>query len=149
MSRTQHINVSSTVLWASAFVILALVIIQAGKLPANTAHAEMATKGSAYSLVTAPSGLGSNDDPYELLYVLDNRDQVLLVYQIEDAPSGQIFLRDGGSVVNLQVVLFAAEDTVAEGGEPCTAHAEGLAQVGAAGARDRQCRDRIIDLCRE
>lgn len=101
MTTHQRINASAAALWASAFVILALVIVQAGKLPANTAHAGMATTGDAYTLVTASSGLGEDAAPYELLYVLDSRDQIMLVYEIEDARSGQVFLRDGGSLVNL------------------------------------------------
>ena len=37
-------NPSATALWASAFVIAALVILQAGRLPENAAYAEMASK---------------------------------------------------------------------------------------------------------
>jgi len=101
MTHQTRINPSAAALWASAFVILALVIVQAGRLPANQAHAEMANSGAGYSLVTSDSGFGDDADPYELLYVIDNRDQVLLVYEVEDAQTGQIFLRDGGSLVTL------------------------------------------------
>lgn len=88
-------------LWASAFVIAALVILQAGRLPQNAAYGEMATNRDAYCVLTTNSGLGGDVDPDELLYVIDTREQILMVYQIEDARAGRIWLRDGGSLVNL------------------------------------------------
>ena len=39
MTNTQKINSSAAVLWASAFIIAALVIIQAGKLTGQAAFA--------------------------------------------------------------------------------------------------------------
>lgn len=101
MTNHERINTSSAALWASAFVIMALIIMQAGKLPGNAAYAEMATGSGSYTLITTNSGRGGDADPDELLYVLDSRDQVLLVYEVEDARNNQIFLRDGGSLINL------------------------------------------------
>ena len=43
--------------------------------------------------------------PDELLYVIDSRDQILLVYQVEDAREKRVVLRGGG---NLQNLLHAA-----------------------------------------
>ena len=101
MNNEQRFDGPAAALWASAFVIAALVVVQAGKLPGNVAHAEMAAAQDGYTLLTTNSGHGGDEDPNELLYVLDNVDEVLLVYEIEDSRTGQIFLRDGGSLVNL------------------------------------------------
>jgi hypothetical protein len=43
MRATEQINPSAAVLWASAFVIAALVIVQAGRLPGPAARAEMSS----------------------------------------------------------------------------------------------------------
>lgn len=101
MNKNNRYDTSSAALWASAFVIFAMIILQAGKLPSNQAHAEMASTRGAYTLLTTSSGRGGDEDPDELLYVLDSVGAVLLVYEIEDARKGQIFLRDGGSLINL------------------------------------------------
>lgn len=98
MNHSNTINASAAALWASAFVIAALIIVQAGRLPGNAAHAEMATDRGSYTLLTCNSGRGGETDPDELLYVIDSREQVLLVYEIEDARKKQFILRDGGSL---------------------------------------------------
>lgn len=100
MTRTK-INQSAAVLWASAFVIAAMVIIQAGRLSGNTAHAATAAGRGDYSLVTANSGRGGETEPNELLYIINTREEVMMVYEIEDARKGQIILRDGGRLENL------------------------------------------------
>ncbi len=101
MSRPHDRNLPVASLWASAFVIGALAIVQAGRLPGPAAHAEMATGSGDYTLLTTDSGLGPDEDPYELLYLIDNRAEVLMVYEIENAQRKQVFLRDGGSLDNL------------------------------------------------
>jgi len=63
-------------LWASAFLIAALIILQAGRLPAGPrAHAEMATTGMEYAMMTTQGG---NE---EILYILDKRSGHLLFYE--------------------------------------------------------------------
>jgi len=94
----RRINTAAAVLWASAFVLAALVITQAGRLPINPAYAEMGVENGDFTLVTSNSGRGENAAPYELLYVLDSRDEVLLVYEIEDAHQRQIVLRGGADL---------------------------------------------------
>ena len=97
-------NPGAAALWASAFVIAAMVVVQAGRLPmaagANAAHADVTASRGSYTLLTADSGRGS-DDANKLLYVIDSREQVLLVYEIEDARRNMMFLRTGGSLENL------------------------------------------------
>ena len=51
MRHVRNINTPAAVLWASAFVIAALIVIQAGRLPQNSAgsmtDAEMGGRGDA------------------------------------------------------------------------------------------------------
>jgi hypothetical protein len=44
--------------------------------------------------MTADSGKGGDVEPDEVLCVLDSRDQVLMVYEIENARQGGLTLRD-------------------------------------------------------
>ena len=37
----KELSAANAILWASAFVIAAIIIVQAGKLPENRAHAEI------------------------------------------------------------------------------------------------------------
>jgi len=91
-------NPAVGVLWASAFVIAALIIMQAGRLSGNHANATMVADRGSYTLMTANSGTGGESDPDELLYVIDSREQILLIYEVEDSRKNQILLRDGGSL---------------------------------------------------
>jgi len=101
MTSKPRINQAAAVLWASAFVIVAMIIVQGGKLTGPTAHAEMATGKDPYSLLTVDSGRGGDTNPDELLYVINSREGVMLVYEIEDARQRNIILRDGGQLENL------------------------------------------------
>lgn len=94
-ARGNAIKIPSAALWASAFVILALVIVQAGRLPGNAAHAHMVADRGEYTLMTADSGRGGDSEPDEILCVIDSREQILLVYEVEDARRGVVTLRDG------------------------------------------------------
>lgn len=97
MTKNTTMNSSAAVLWASAFIIAALVIVQAGRMQSNPAHAEMAIHYDDFTLLTTRYGSGDN----KMLYVMNSRDQVLLVYEIEDAQRNLLTLRDGGSIDNL------------------------------------------------
>jgi hypothetical protein len=96
MRASGQISPAAAVLWASAFVIAALTIIQAGRWPGPAARAETASRSGDYTLLTGRSGRGRDEKPNELLYVIDNRDQVLLAYYVEDAQRGVIMPVDGG-----------------------------------------------------
>ena len=83
---SHRINRSSPVLWASAFVILAMTIARAGRLAPNPAFAgDAITTNSGLSLLTASSGSGPREAPYDLLYVIDSQDEQLFIYWIENA----------------------------------------------------------------
>ena len=88
-------------LWASAFVIGAMIVAQAGRLPGPAAWGETVSTQSDYTILTARTGLGPADRPFDSLFVIDNREQVLLVYEIEDAQRGTMVLRAGNSLPNL------------------------------------------------
>jgi hypothetical protein len=93
---------SAAVLWASAFIVAALIILTAGRLPESPAYAGMATGGSGgFTLVTAPSGFGPADQPYEILFVIDNQTQMLYVYAVENASDRRILLRGGAPLSTL------------------------------------------------
>ncbi|MFO0782749.1 MAG: hypothetical protein U0636_03605 [Phycisphaerales bacterium] len=99
---------ASAALWASAFLLAALTIIQAGRLQVSEAHAAAANIGTqGVSVVTVPTGLGPDNKPYEALWVLDNRSEMLCVYYVENANAGEksLLLR---YVVNVPDLFRAA-----------------------------------------
>jgi hypothetical protein len=65
-------------LWASAALILALIIIQAGRLPAldPAANAAMVSQSGQYTVLTFNGG---NED---IVAVLDGRGEELFLYQV-------------------------------------------------------------------
>jgi hypothetical protein len=94
----RRLRLDSAVLWASAFVVAALILVTASRLPSNAAYAEMANTGlGGYSMVTAPSGNGS----YEVLYVVDSQTGSFYVYTIENAADRRLTLRNGTSLPGL------------------------------------------------
>jgi hypothetical protein len=56
---------------------------------------------SGYTLITADSGRGGDEDPHELLYVIDGRGETLLVYEIENVQRGQLVMREGRNLSRL------------------------------------------------
>jgi hypothetical protein len=89
MDNEQHTGLSSTAaLWASAFVIGALILVQAGRWAGNTARAEMVSQSGDYAMLTTDSGSD------ELLYVIDNRNEQMFVYRVENQNSVQLYGRE-------------------------------------------------------
>jgi len=74
--KTQH-DVPSAALWASAFIIVALIIVEAGRTTGSLAMAEMVSQAGEYTVMTTEGG---TDEP---LFVIDERREKLLVYQVE------------------------------------------------------------------
>lgn len=72
---------SAAVLWASAFILMALIITQAGRLggPVSPAHADVTSAGDLTIITTQGS---SGED---LVAVLDRRDDLLLIYGIDSS----------------------------------------------------------------
>jgi hypothetical protein len=98
MRRVTHQPVVGAILTASACILGALLIMRAGELPMNQAYAGAANAGSTFSVVTATSGVGKETRPQELLYVIDNRNEVLYVFEIDDIAQRKVLLRGGGSL---------------------------------------------------
>ncbi|MBM4111756.1 MAG: hypothetical protein FJ253_00025 [Phycisphaerae bacterium] len=89
-------KIGTSILGASAFVLAALTIIQAGKPPA---FAETANSGGfGYSVATIRSGQGPNERPYELVYVVDSRGETLFIYYIENSTGQRMQLRQALSL---------------------------------------------------
>lgn len=102
--RNASIATPAALLWASAFLLAALTIVQAGRLPTNTAYAGAANQGSqGMSVVTQNTGLGPDSKPYEALWVLDSRGEMLFIYYIENANAGEkaLLLRQAMPVTEL------------------------------------------------
>lgn len=63
-------------LWASAIVVFALILTQAGRLVGSAAHAEMVSTAGQYTVLTADGG---TDD---VLVLLDQRTEEVFVYRV-------------------------------------------------------------------
>jgi len=80
-------------LWASAFVLSAFILTQAGRVSGNQALAEMAADSTEYALVTTKGG---NE---ELLYVLEKRAGRIFVYEATPNALNLLDYADIGEVV--------------------------------------------------
>ena len=81
MKRTvaQRLDTGAAVLWASAFVLIALIITQASTIGGATAHAGSALAVNDLVVLTAQSTSAD-----EVLVVLDQREEQLFVYGVEN-----------------------------------------------------------------
>jgi hypothetical protein len=66
----------SSVLWASAFVIAAMILVVAGRGGGLEARGEMVSRVGEYTLLSTDGG---NED---VIVVLDSRSEELMVYKI-------------------------------------------------------------------
>lgn len=89
---------TAAILATSAFAITAFAIVEAGRLhPAAEAGTAMLGIGG-FTMITASSGTGPDEAPYETLYILDNRGEMLFVYGIDAPPENRLLLRGGASL---------------------------------------------------
>ena len=73
-------------LWASAFVILAMIIVQAGRV-GNEAQAEgMVSSVADLTVLTASAG-----DTEDILAVLDRRAETMYIYGVDGARSVELY----------------------------------------------------------
>jgi len=93
MNNSEH-PVARAILFASAMLIGAMVLFRAGDMPINPAYANTVASSDGITILTGSTGRGKDADPHMLLYVLDNRTETLLVYEIEDARRREILLRN-------------------------------------------------------
>lgn len=83
-------------LWASAAVIAALIIVQAGRMTGSEAYAGLVLQGDQYTLLTSRSG--SSED---VAVVIDHRSEEIFVYQHRGSGSGGIDLLTRANVGDL------------------------------------------------
>jgi len=77
---TPRVNLAAAALWASAFILGAMVIVQAGRLVwplGPEARAELVTRVGDHTALTFDSG---NDD---VLVILDGRGEQLYAYRLQ------------------------------------------------------------------
>ena len=88
-------------LWASAFVLASLVVVQFAKRPA--AFADEAIQGrDGFSFATVRNGLiAAVPAMPDCLWVLDNRTEMLYIYNIEDAGSMRLQIRYRENIATL------------------------------------------------
>ena len=89
--RNSNRGIAAAALWASAFILAALTILQAGRLPMNAAYGAGAANqgGQGTSVISLNTGLGPDSKPYEALWVLDARGEMLFIYYIENGNAGE------------------------------------------------------------
>lgn len=100
-TKRHRIDTPAAILWASAFLLGGLVLTQAARLPANPAYGSASSAANGFSMATVYTGRGSDESRRELLFVIDDRAETLLVYEIEDARRKEILLRGGGNLQGL------------------------------------------------
>ena len=73
----RRLSGAAAALWASAFVIMAMIIVQAGQVGGgpNAAYADTVASVGDYSLMTVPIG-----NLEEVLVIIDSRDETIYTY---------------------------------------------------------------------
>lgn len=73
-------------MWASAFVLMGLILFTAGK-HTPSAFAEDSVTGGGFTMVTTPGGQGT-----DLVYVIDDQNALLMVYGLQN-PQGESYIK--------------------------------------------------------
>lgn len=89
---------SAAILATSAFAITAFAIVEAGRLHPTALAGTAATGLGGYTAVTASVGAGPDESPFETLYVLDSRGEMIFAYGIDNVADRRIVLRGGASL---------------------------------------------------
>lgn len=89
---------SSAILATTAFAITALAIVEAGRLHPQASADTASTGLGGFSVITSSVGQGPDESPYETVYVLDSRGEMLLVYGIDNVADRRLILRAGASL---------------------------------------------------
>ncbi len=85
-NNTNQVPTGATVLWASALIIVGMIIANAARiLPGNTAYADV----SEVADLTVLTSRASDDN--DILAVLDRRGERLYVYAIEQGRSVELY----------------------------------------------------------
>jgi hypothetical protein len=78
MMNEQQTTIGNATLWASAFIITALVLVMSGRHTPR-ANAEGVNSANGFTLLTTLNGQGS-----EFLYLIDDESSMLIVYSISN-----------------------------------------------------------------
>jgi len=72
---------AAAALWASAFILMAMIITQAGRLggPVSSAYADVTSAGDL-TIITTQGSAGE-----DIVAVLDRRDELLFMYGVDSA----------------------------------------------------------------
>jgi hypothetical protein len=73
-------------LWASAFVLMGLILFAASK-HTPVAFADDSITAGGFTMVTTPGGQGT-----DLVYVIDDQNALLMVYGLQN-PQGQSYIK--------------------------------------------------------
>jgi len=92
------------ILATSAFAITALAIVEAGRLHPSADAATAMIGVGGMTAITASTGQGPDVQPFEVLYLIDNRSETLYIYGIDGGVNPRLALRGGSSIP----VLFRA-----------------------------------------
>lgn len=85
-SESQRVSAGAAVLWASAMVLLGLILHQAGSRPwGNSAYADVA---SAKGLTVSTIAVSQDED---VVAVLDQQSEVLYVYGVDQGRSVELY----------------------------------------------------------
>lgn len=82
-----RIQLAQYSLIASAFVIAALILFQASKHADNQAQAGMVVSGDVITMLTA-----AQDEDNDIIYTIDNRQQILTAHKLDTNRGGAIEL---------------------------------------------------------
>ncbi len=86
----------------SAFALTAFAIVESGRLhPAAYSHPssiDSVMGAGGFTMITSSTGQGPDESPYETLYILDNRGEMLFVYGVDNATNRKLVLRTGASL---------------------------------------------------
>jgi hypothetical protein len=95
----------AAILATSAFAITAVAIVEAGRIHgAASLFGSAAMAGTAatgpggFSVITSSMGQGPDNAPFETVYVIDNRGEMLFVYGIDNVADRRLILRGGASL---------------------------------------------------
>lgn len=80
------IDGGAAALWASAFVILAMILVQAGQRGGTPAYAGNEAEVGTLRILTADAGSGE-----DVLIVLNQTDEVMSVYSVEGQRSVELY----------------------------------------------------------
>jgi hypothetical protein len=85
-SNSSNSSNNTNALWASAFVLMGLILFASSK-HTPVALAVESTNGGGFTMVTTPGGQGT-----DLVYVIDDQNSLLMVYGLQD-PQGQSYIK--------------------------------------------------------